>query len=90
MRQTISIVLDNRFGEVERIIGLLSGTGFKIEKMILSESDHKNLSKFVVVVETNDKNVGNIVIRLKQLIRVESVECVEGDHLETAQAGFSS
>jgi acetolactate synthase small subunit len=90
MRQTISILLDNRFGEVERVIGLFSGAGFKIEKMILSESDEKNLSKFVIVAETNNKNVSNIIIRLKQLIRVESVECVEGDHLQTAQASLKS
>lgn len=85
MMQTISISLDNRFGEVERILGLLFGAGFKVKKMVLSESDVENLSDFVVVVETNDKNVKNILIRLGQLIRVKSVQCAEGDHLATVE-----
>lgn len=83
MKQTISITLDNRFAEVERIIGLLSGAGFKIEKMVLSESNDKNLCDFILVVDTNDKNVKNILIRLEQLIRVKSVESVKGDNLKT-------
>lgn len=85
MRQTISIKLDNRFGEVERIIGLLSGTGFKIIKMNLSESGAENLSNFVVVVDDRDRNIENMLVRLQQLIRVKSVECVEGDLLETVE-----
>lgn len=84
MRQTISITLDNRFGEVERIISLLSGTGYKIEKMVLFESSNENLSDFVIVVDAKDKNVKNILIRLEQLIRVKSVNCTEGDNLKTA------
>lgn len=85
MRQTISIKLDNRFGEVERIIGLLSGTGFKIVKMNLDESGAEDLSDFVVVVEENGRNLKNMLIRLEQLIRVKSVECAEGDFLETVE-----
>lgn len=84
MRQTISIKLDNRFGEVERIIGLLSGTGFKIIKMSLDESGAENLSDFVVVVDDQNRNIKNILIRLEQLMRVKSVECREGDLPETA------
>lgn len=82
--QTISISLDNRFGEVERILGLLSGAGFKVKKMVLSENGAENLSDFVIVVETNDKSVKNILIRLEQLMRVKSVKCAEGDNLATA------
>lgn len=85
MRQTISIKLDNRFGEVERIIGLLSGTGFKIVKMNLEESGAENLSDFTVVVDDQNRNIKNLVIRLKQLMRVKSVECREDDLPETVE-----
>lgn len=85
MRQTISIKLDNRFGEVERIIGLISSTGFKILKMNLADRNEENLSDFVMVIDDKDRSVNNILIRLKQLIRVKSVGCTEGDHLKAAE-----
>ncbi len=81
MKQTISVLLNNRFNDAERVIGLFSATGYKIEKMALTRSDETDQSKLVVVTESGDKNVGNFLIRLGQQVRVSSVECTDGDSL---------
>ena len=82
MKQTIFIKLEDRFGDVERIISLFSGSGYKIKKMNLSESNTDNLSKFVLVIdELPDRNIKNILVRIEQIIRVKSVEWVKGDEL---------
>ncbi len=90
MKQTISILLNNRFNDAERIIGLFSATGYKIEKMTLTESDDKNLSKLVIIADAKDKNIPNFLARLRGQIRVVSVECVEGDNLPNQQIELQS
>ena len=81
MKQTISISVNNRFNDAERIIGLFSATGYRIEKMILIGCDDNDLSKLVIVTDARSKNVGNFLIRLRQQVRVSSVDCAEGDKL---------
>ena len=88
MKHTISILLSNRFNDAERIIGLFSATGYKIEKMFLTEGDGKNLSKLIVVTDPLDKNIVNFLTRLRQQVRVSSVEIIEGDGLTDEQAKF--
>jgi len=85
MKQTISIVLNNRFNDAERTIGLFSATGLKIEQMILGDSGEKDLSKLVIIADPKDKNLENFLTRLRGQIRIVSVECVEGDSLQNRQ-----
>ena len=81
MMQTISVSLNNRFNDAERVIGLFSATGYKIEKMALTKGGESGLSKLVIVTDVGEKNVANFLIRLGQQVRVTSVECADGDEL---------
>jgi acetolactate synthase small subunit len=90
MKRTISIVLSNRFNDAERVIGLFSSTGYKIEKMNLSVVCNQDLSKLVIVTDSADKDVGNLLIRLKQQVRVTSVECIDGDKLPDRRVKYST
>jgi acetolactate synthase small subunit len=78
--QTISILLDNRYRDAERVIGLFSRTGYKIEQMSF-RSEANELSRLVIVASTTDKNIEVLLRRLRQQIRVTSIEHVEGDEL---------
>lgn len=89
MKQTISILLSNRFNDAERIIGLFSATGYKIEKMFMTDEANNNLSRLIIVTDVKDKNVNNFLMRLRQQVRVSAVEAVEGDELLSEQAKFS-
>lgn len=79
MKQTISVELNNRYNDAERVIGLFSATGYQIKRMSLSEADTKDMSRLVVVTDAKGKNVTNFLTRLRQQVRVYSVECVEDD-----------
>ena len=81
MKQTISITLNNRFHDAERTIGLFSSTGYRIEKMTLSKDDESDLSHLIVVTDVGDRKVDNFLTRLRQQVRVRSVECIDGDRL---------
>jgi acetolactate synthase small subunit len=81
MKQTISVFLHDRFNDAERIIGMFSGTGYKIEKMLLTKNGKQTDSRLVIVTDATGKNIDNLVTRLRQQIRVSLVECTEGDNL---------
>ena len=81
MKQTISILLHDRFNDTERVIGMFSGTGYKIEKMALAQASDKDLSRLMIVTDSTGKNLDNLLIRLRQQVRVTVVDCTEGDHL---------
>lgn len=88
MKQTISVLLNNRFNDAERVIGLFSATGYKIEKMALTRNADTDLSRLVIVTDVRGKNVGNFLIRLGQQVRVTSVKCSDGDNLPDRQAEY--
>jgi acetolactate synthase small subunit len=78
--QTIWIILDNRFRDVERIINLFFRTGYNIEKMFFKDYVG-DMSRLVIVTDTGDQNIESLLRRLREQIRVTSVEHTEGDHL---------
>jgi len=84
MKSTITVLLENRFNDAERVIGMFSSTGYKIEKMMLSDGLPEGASRLTVVTAAGDRPLRNLLIRLEQQIRVSSVACEEGDHLNNA------
>jgi acetolactate synthase small subunit len=80
MTQTISILLDNRFRDAERVINLVSRTGYKIEEMTL-KNHGDDLSRLVIVANADDQNIELLLRRLREQIRVTSVEHIDGDEL---------
>lgn len=81
MKQTITVQLNNRFNDAERIIGMFSSTGYKIDKMLLLSGADEGCSQLVVVTESFGHWTENFLIRLRQQVRVRSVEYVDGDVL---------
>jgi acetolactate synthase small subunit len=81
MKQTISILLNNRFNDAERLIGLFSASGYRIEKILLLNEGDKNLSRLLILTDSENKNLDNFLTRLRQQVRVVKVESIEGDVL---------
>ncbi|HXF43492.1 MAG TPA: acetolactate synthase small subunit [Pyrinomonadaceae bacterium] len=82
MKQTISILLNNRFSDAERLIGLFSASGYRIEKILLLNEGDKNLSRLLILTDSENKNLDNFLTRLRQQVRVVKVESTEGDALD--------
>ena len=80
---TITVLLHNRFNDAERVIGMFSSTGYKIEKMMLTGGLPDGSSRLTVVTDARNKRLDNLLIRLEQQVRVSSVRCEDGDCLVT-------
>jgi acetolactate synthase I/III small subunit len=84
-RRTISVLVDNEFGVLARVIGLFSGRGYNIESLTVSEVDHdKGISRITIVTSGTPAIIDQIKALLERLIPVYCVRdlSIESPHIE--------
>lgn len=82
---TISVLVDNEFGVLARVVGLFSGRGYNIESLTVSEVDPvKKLSRITIVTSGTALIIEQIKALLERLVPVHKVAdlTVEGPHVE--------
>ena len=83
MRQTISVVVQNRFGVLTRIAGLFSGRGFNIDTLNVGPTQNDKVSRMTIVVVGNDQVLEQVVKQLKKLVDVlEVYDFKDGDVID--------
>ncbi|MGH9908235.1 MAG: acetolactate synthase small subunit [Pyrinomonadaceae bacterium] len=87
MRHTLSILVENRFGELARIVGLFSARGYNIESLTVAETLDQKISRVTLVTSGDDQTVAQITKQLDKQIRVLSVTNLTAlDHIEREMA----
>ena len=87
MRHTISVLLDDRFGELPRIIGLFSARCLAIESLSMSPTHDARVSCATIVTRGETHSVEQIVKLLNRQVRVLSASDVSGrDRIERETA----
>jgi acetolactate synthase-1/3 small subunit len=82
-RHVLSVLVENRFGELARVVGLFSGRGFNIDSLAVNVTMDPAFSRIVLTTSGNDAIVEQIVKQLRKLIRVKKVvEVTEDRHIE--------
>jgi acetolactate synthase-1/3 small subunit len=83
MRHTLSILVENRFGELARIVGLFSARGYNIGSLTVAETLDPSISCVTVITSGNNQNIEQIVKQLGRLVRVLKVTDLTGtSHVE--------
>lgn len=83
MRHTLSIVVENQFGELARIVGLFSARGYNIESLTVAETLDPAVSCVTLVTSGDDRTIEQIVKQVNKLVRVLQVEDLTGsEHFE--------
>ena len=73
-RHIISVLVDNEFGVLGRVIGLFSGRGYNIDSLTVAEVYNKrHLSRITIVTSGSDKVINQIKTLLERLIPVHKV-----------------
>src|ERR1051325_7611920 len=70
MRQTLSILVENRFGELSRVVGLFSARGYNIESLTVAETLDPNVSRMTLVTRGDDDTIEQIRRQLDKEVRV--------------------
>ncbi len=73
-RFILGVIVDNRFGVLTRVSGLISRRGYNIDSLSVSETDDPALSRMTIVVRGDDYIKNQIV---RQLSKLHDVRCVE-------------
>src|SRR5919106_6567937 len=72
--RTLSVIVDNEPGVLARIAGLLSGRGYNIDSLTVSETEHeKHLSRITVVTRGTPMVLEQIKNQLERLVPVHRV-----------------
>ncbi|MGI6221015.1 MAG: acetolactate synthase small subunit [Coriobacteriales bacterium] len=70
---TLSLLVDNRFGVLTRITGLISRRGFNIESLAVGTTEDQTLSRVTVVVSADDVALEQIKKQLHKLVNVHKI-----------------
>lgn len=70
MRHTLSILVENHYGELARIVGLFSARGYNIESLTVAETLDRAVSCVTLVTSGDDHTIEQIVKQVNKLVRV--------------------
>lgn len=83
MRHTLSIIVENHYGELARIVGLFSARGYNIESLTVAETLDPTLSNVTLVTSGDDWTIEQIMKQVNKLVRVLYVaDLTLSPHLE--------
>ena len=77
MKQTISILVENRAGVLNKITNLFSRRAFNIDSLAVGVTDDKSISRITIVVGNDNNIVEQIEKQLNKLIEVIKVRTID-------------
>jgi acetolactate synthase-1/3 small subunit len=72
-RHVLSILVEDRFGELARIVGLFAGRGFNIDAISASRTLEPGMSRVLLVTRGDDTVIEQIIKQVNKLLRVRKV-----------------
>ena len=77
MKQTISVLVENRAGVLNRITGLFSRRAFNIDSLAVGVTDDPTISRITIIVDSGNNVVEQVEKQLNKLIEVIKVRTLD-------------
>ena len=77
MKQTISVLVENKAGVLNKITGLFARRAFNIESLAVGVTDDKTISRITLVVDSGNSEIAQVEKQLRKLMEVIEVRSVE-------------
>ena len=82
-KHTISCLVENHFGVLARISGLISARGFNIDSLTVGTTEDPTISRMTIVVDADAVKLEQVKSQLNRLVDVIEVkELKEGGYLD--------
>ena len=81
MKQTISVLVENQAGVLNRITGLFSRRAFNIESLAVGVTDDPTISRITIIVDSGNSVVEQVEKQLNKLVEVIKVRVIEEDKM---------
>src|SRR5688572_4336211 len=76
-KHTISCLVENHFGVLARIAGLISARGFNIDSLTVSVTEDPTISRMTIVVDADALKLEQVKRQLNRLVDVIDVQELE-------------
>jgi len=73
MRHTISVLVENKFGVLARLSGMISGRGFNIDSLNVAPTNDPSLSRITLVLNGDEASLDLCTKQLRKLINVVEI-----------------
>ena len=77
MKQTISVLVENQAGVLNRITGLFSRRAFNIESLAVGVTDDPTISRITIIVDSGNSVVEQVEKQLNKVIQVIKVRVLQ-------------
>ena len=77
MKQTISVLVENQAGALNRITGLFSRRAFNIESLAVGPTDDPTISRITIIVDSGNNMVDQVEKQLNKLVDVIKVRTLD-------------
>ena len=81
MKQTISDLVENQAGVLNRITGLFSRRAFNIDSLAVGVTDDPTISRITIIVDSGNSVVEQVEKQLNKLIEVIKVRTIPEDNM---------
>lgn len=68
MKHTITVMIEKRFGALDRVATLFSGKGFSIHSITIGETEFEDIARMTIVTSGDDEVTEQVVKQLNKLI----------------------
>ncbi len=83
MRHTISVLVENKFGVLARVAGMISGRGFNIDSLNVAPTHDASLSRITIVLKGDESALNLCTKQLSKLVNVvEVMDFKEGQTID--------
>lgn len=82
MTHYIKVEMVNRFGELARIVNLISGRGFNIEKLMIDSTDKPDISLARVSLDGDKDKIDVLVKQINRQVRVTEARVLNETEIE--------
>ena len=81
MKQTISVLVENQAGVLNKITGLFSRRAFNIESLAVGVTDDPTISRTTIIVDSGNSVVEQVEKQLNKLVDVIKVRTLDDDKM---------
>ncbi len=81
MKQTISVLVENQAGVLNRITGLFSRRAFNIESLAVGVTDDPSISRITIIVDSGNSVVEQVEKQLNKLVDVIKVRTMDENRM---------
>lgn len=67
-KHTISVLLENKFGALNRVAGMFSAKGYNLESITVGPTEDESVSRMTIVTRGDDAIIEQIIKQLNKLI----------------------